>query len=186
MVNRILRYLSDVQARIQFWYARKKIVFDRDIKIFDTEDATSIAIEIISGKYAGTAFTFEAIKVGGDDDNPMLSFDTVLLKNPKKFDINDKGLLKYIGDVMRIILHDAVKERASNDSRNNDIDEPHEEREVYEESSTVSEARVSPRTTRKKIVDSDSEVHPTIQQPTKRASNTALARRRTKSDRTRV
>lgn len=187
MVNQMKNYLSNLYARFEFWYAKKKIRLYEDFEFYDSE-GDLFFIRIKSGKYKGVVFSISDMKISERGETAMLDFCTNIYETPiVGLDITDKGLVKFINNVVRILLADSVEEAKRNEQRRTvDLDEPHEEREIYEESLAVSEERVPKRKSRKKVVDGDSEVHTEIQQPTKRGSNTAVVRKRTKSKRTGV
>lgn len=180
MVNRTFKYLSNLYAHFQFWYAKKTLVYDRDFELVGDGDV--IEIKVLTGKYIGIVFTIGEIKVMGDDDEAFLNFETSIIANPKKIAIDNKKLVNYVNKVVRIVLSTAIEDLQVKDEQRRvvDIDESYEEREIHEEDSTVSEERVPARKSRKKVVGGDTEVYTEVQQPAKRGSNTAIARKRTK------
>lgn len=187
MVKRIKSYLNNLWATFQFWIARKSIQLDRDFEFYGS-DGDLFMIKIKTGKFKDVIFSVSQMNVKEDDCGALLDFYTTIHNSADKIiDTNDKSFIKYINNVVRILLSEAVEEIVRNEQRRNvDPIELDEEREVHEESASVPKKRVPARKPRKKAADRDTEVHTEVQQPAKRRSNTAVARKRTKSKRTGV
>jgi hypothetical protein len=187
MASQVKKYLINLFAKFQFWNAKKTIKLNEDFEFYESEGDLFL-MKIKTGKFKDVIFSISELKVREDDDGAVLDFTTRIHNSPDKtLDTDNKDFIKYINNVVRILLSESVEEMIRNEQRgvvgSNQLDE---EREVYEEDSSISEERVSKRKSRKAAVDRDSEVHTEVQQPTKRRSNTAVTRRRTESKRTGV
>lgn len=184
MVRVVKKYLNDLVARFQFWNAKKEIQINEDFEFYDSEESLFF-IRIKRGMYEGVVFSISNMKVREDSDgNALLDFETNIHESPiKNLDCDDKKFIRYINNVVRILLSEAVGEAQKYEQRGTvDSIESDEEREVYEESTSVSESSVSKRSRRKKVVDRDSEVSGEVQQPAKRRSPSNNRRKSTKSE----
>lgn len=187
MVRQMKNYLINLYAKFQFWNAKRKIKTMEDFEFYGSEDDLFL-IKIKTGKFKDVVFSLSELKVREDGDGAMLDFTTYIHSSPDKtLDTNNKSFIQYINNVVRILLSESVEEMIRNEQRGVvGSDQPDEEREVYAEDTSVSEERLPKRKSRKTAVDRDSEVHTEVQQSTKRGSNTAVVRKRTKSKRTGV
>lgn len=182
MVKQILRKIIDLIATLEFWYAKKTLKLDRD---FILHGDAGLEIKILRGRHKGIVFTISDMKLIEENDTGYLKYKINLVEYPKSTNINDTSLMRYAHNITRVLLSEAAEEKVRDEQRRdvNNI-ELDDEREVCEEDPSIHEERVSKRKPRKSTVQSDTELHKQVQQPTKRRSNTAIARQRTKSDRT--
>lgn len=184
MVRSMLRFLSNALATFQFWYAKKTIRMDRDFSIVGTDDF--IEIKIDTGKYKGTVFAIDSLKLEERGESAFLTYKISLSENPRSIDVNNKGLINYTNKIVRIILSESVEAEVKRDEQRRafDSDESGEEREIREESPPVPKKRVPSRKPRAKTVPVDPTVHDAVQQPAKRGRPKAGAGRPKRVDRT--
>lgn len=176
------KFLSDLIARFQFWYAKKTIRLDRDFCLVESD---GIGIRILRGKYKGTVFALDNLRLKEQGEEAFLTYDITLLKNPLSVAVEDDNLIKVVNKIVRIILSESVKDEVSRNEqrRNADSDESLFEREVREESPPVPQKRVPSRKPRAKTVSSDSTVHAEVQQPPKRGRPKTTGGRAKRADR---
>jgi hypothetical protein len=185
MVKLMLKYLKNKKATFDFWLAKKTINLDELIEVVDSDQ---LGIKIKKGRYAGVVFSYDDIKVREEEGaGGLLDFQTVIVSAPshlKKDFINEKSFVSMVNDILRLLLIESIKiaEKKSEQRGTIDPDESVEEREVHEESASISEERVPARKRRKKTVQGDTELHSEVQQPTKRRSSKSNAPKRTKPD----
>lgn len=184
MVRSMLRYLSDVIATAQFWYAKKTIVMDKDFTIIG--DGGELHIKINTGRFKGTVFEIDSLKLEERGESAFLTYKITLIENPLSIDVGNQKLINYTNKIVRIILSESVKDEVVRNEQRRafDSDESVQEREVREESPPVPEKRVSKRKPRAKTVPADSAVHDAVQQPANRGRPKATGGRAKRTDRT--
>lgn len=161
MVRRIIKFLSDKWASLQFKLARKR--YSNYYEIVTPSDG--LVIRITKGKFIGTVVEFSDIMVREDGDGATLDFTTTILEKSPSLKIGDQKFERMLGDIMRNILLDAIDtaEKDDDERRDTDSNESDQEREIFEEGSTVSEARVSPRESRKDRISTNTAVRRKVQ-----------------------
>lgn len=160
MVRRIIKFLSDKWASLQFKLARKRYSNYYEI----VTPSEGLVIRITKGKFIGTVVEFSDIMVREEGDGASLDFTTTVLEKSPSLKIGDQKFERMLGDIMRNILLDAIDTAEKDDERRDtDSNESDQEREIFEEGSTVSEARVSPRESRKDRVSTNTAVRRKVQ-----------------------
>jgi hypothetical protein len=173
--------IKDKFADFQFWWAKKTLKKNVDYKIHETAPM----VEILKGEFEGVMIWFDDVTLREDG---LVDFSTVILENPRYLDVCTKKFVKLSTNLFRITLSEFVAkpnnntDKVINESRTIDTDEPDQEREFHEENSPLLEARILKRQSRKKIVPTDSGIHPEIQQPAKseRTGNRTTGKERSK------
>jgi hypothetical protein len=161
-----------IKEKLQFWWAKKTLKDGRDFEL--QMDEVGMLVTIISGKFKGVQFRYSPLTVV--DDEGLVDFRTYVEYAPLSVDLTDPKFVRLTTNILRILLTEAIPETAVqkheeiqviDENRNTDTDKFDQERDFYEESSPVLEKRVSKRKPRKKVVPTDSGVHPEVQQPAK-------------------
>lgn len=175
-MGRLITSLQNEWATFRFWLATKRFQKDRDYVVHKDEDDIAL-IEILRGKFKGIKFAYGAMHLTEADGTGSLEFRTYVLYNPHDADITSKKFNKLTSNILRVLLQEVARE-SINEARENDSAESDEERGVREKSTPVLERRVSRGESRKESVSGDTELHPEIQQASKRKrSGTRTARK---------
>lgn len=165
--------LKEYKARLEFWWARKSLKDGRDFAL--SFDELGMVVTILKGPFEKVEYRYSPIQVREDDEG-VVDFHTVIRYNPLNADVTDPRFVSLTTNILRIVLHEAtvggnelkVNEQVNDENRDTDTGELDQERGIREEVSPLLEKRVSKRkSSRKKTVRTDSEVHPEIQQPAK-------------------
>ena len=152
---------GELQAKFNFWYVRKFVRLDKQYTFMhDMAKENAIAVRLI-GKYDGVIVEFENVRLGAA--NQML-FDTTLIANPNLKNVESKAFLRFTANVMRSIIISSIEniEKVDNETRNFDLVEPADERELHEEGSSIFEEPVPDRKPRKKAIRRNKAVHPKV------------------------
>jgi hypothetical protein len=178
---------TELKTRLEWWWATRTIKEGEDFicrpaSHYPDTPPDTFLVEVMTGKYKGVVMRFGNIYMREDE---ILDFDTQVLYNPESASVETKRFVRYASNVMRIMLHVAVREaeKILDESRTTDTTEPHEERAFHEEDTSLLEARVSKRKSRKKVVSGDGTIHPEIQQPTKPKRTKTPAKRKKQPNR---
>lgn len=165
--------LNELKQALGIWWARKTIKDGRDYEI--SMDDVGMLVHLTSGKFKGVTYRYSPLKVL--DDEGLVDFRTYVEYAPKNVDVSDPKFVKLTTNILRILLSEAIPETQSQtkieaqvNDENRDIDtgELDQERDIREEVSPLLEKRVSKRkSSRKKTVRTDSEIHTKVQQPAK-------------------
>lgn len=150
--------IRDIVARINFWYVKKRYKLDREYQFYlDLNDVEAYAVKLLR-KYPDTIIEYKNVKV---DDFGNLSFDFVVVANPRLHNTKSKGFQNFTSNVMRSIIINAIDsiETNINEHRAINPDQFDQERVIHEESDPVLEARVSERKPRKKAVRRNKKLH---------------------------
>lgn len=164
--------LNEYKQKLAFWWARKTIKDGRDYEV--SMDDVGMLVHLTSGKFKGVTYRYSPLTV--IDDEGLVDFRTYVEYTPKDVDITDPKFVKLTTMILRILLEEAIPEtvgqakreieaQVNNESRDTDTSESSQEREFYEEDTSVLEKRVSKRKPRKKTVSADSEPYPKVQHP---------------------
>lgn len=167
--------IKDKLAELQFWWAKKTIKDGRDFEL--SVDELGTLVTLLRGQYAGVQFRFGPMTLR-ESNEAMLDFSTVVVYNPKNVDVLNKNFEKLSSNILRFLLAEAVEDtkyptdwmaaiKVIDENRKIDTIELDQERGFYEESTPVLEKRVSKRKPRKKVISTDSRIHPEVQQPAK-------------------
>ena len=177
--------LNEYKAKLALWWAKKTIKDGRDFEV--SMDDLGMLVHLTSGKFKGVTYRYSPLTV--IDDEGLVDFRTYVEYTPKDVDITDPKFAKLTTTILRLLLEEAIPETLSqakqtieaqvnNESRNTDTDESSQEREFYEEDTSVLEKRVSKRKPRKKTVSADSESHPKVQHPAVKGRSKARTSRK--------
>ena len=153
--------MRDLLARLQFWYVKNRFKHGREYEFYlDLNDVEAYAVKLLR-KYPDTIIEFKNVKY---DEYGALSFDVVIVANPKLHNTESKGFKNFTSNVMRSIILSALDnfERNIDDYRATDSNQLDQERVIHEESIAVSEERVSKRKPRKKAVRRNKKLHPEV------------------------
>lgn len=165
-MGRLITSLQSKWATFRFWLACKLFKRGRDYVVSKDENDVAL-IEITRGKYKGIKFAFGGIHLEEENGTGTLEFRTYVLYNPNNADITSKRFVGITSNILRVLLQEVARESV-NEARENDSAESDEERGVREESTPVLERRVSRGESRKESISGDTELHPEIQQASKR------------------
>lgn len=148
--------MLDWIAKYQFWRA-KRITIDKHYTFFvNLSEPESVAIKILK-KYPGVIIEFNNIVVG---EEGMMHYDLNIIANPNLCNVESKKFKNFTTDIFRSIIINSIKNAEEmNENGKSDPVESSEERELHEESTTVSEERVSERKPRKKAVRRNKAIH---------------------------
>jgi hypothetical protein len=162
-----------LKERLEFWWAKTTIKDGRDFEIQVDEDG--MYISILKGKFRGVRYRYSPLTVL--DDEGLVDFRTIVEYIPENVGELGEDFSKLTTKILRILLSEAIPEtinqtkqeyeQVTNENGNIDTGELTQERDFYEESTPLLEKRVSRRKSRKKVVPTDSGLHPEIQQPAK-------------------
>ena len=150
--------MRDLLARLQFWYVKNRFKHGREYEFYlDLSDVEAYAVKLLR-KYPDTIVEFKNVKF---DENGALSFDVVIVANPKLHNTESRGFKNFTSNVMRSIITNAIDnfERNIDDYRAIDSNQLDQERVIHEESVAVPEERVSKRKPRKKTVRRNKKLH---------------------------
>jgi hypothetical protein len=150
---------EEFKAKATFWYVRRYFKLNKQYTfMFDVAKPDCVAIKLM-GKYDGVIVEFGNIKI---NDDGLLNFDFDVIANPNLKDTKSKKFLNFTSNVMRSIIINSIEsaEKLQNEDRKIDTVESDDERELHEESSSLSERRVSKRKPRKKVIRGNKTVHP--------------------------
>jgi hypothetical protein len=146
---KISNFFYNLQAKYEFWQA-KKIKLDEHYQLFyDESDPQAIAFRMLK-KYPDVLVSFSNIELG---EESMMHFDFSVIANPNLCNVESVNFKKFTSDIFRSIIIESIKNaKELNENGTSDSIESVEERTVYEEVAPVSEERVSRRKPRKKAV----------------------------------
>jgi hypothetical protein len=150
--------MRELLAKLQIWYVKKCFKHGRDYEFYlDLNDVEAYAVKLLR-KYPDTIVEFKNVTAGEDG---ALSFDFVVVANPKLHNTKSKRFQNFTSNVMRSIIFTAIDnfERNIDDHRATNPDQLDQERTIHEESDPVLEARVSERKPRKKAVRRNKKLH---------------------------
>jgi len=154
--------IQDLIAKVEFWYATKFIKLDKHYTFFFDLNGPSgsFAIKFLK-KYDGVIVEFNNVKIG---DDGQLTFDYDVISNLNNCNIKSRSFIRFTANVMRSIIYGAVQNamKEDNENRNSDPFEPHSERTVHEEVSSISEERIPDRKPRKKTIRANKGIHPKV------------------------
>lgn len=188
MVKSIITTLNEWLARIEFWWAKKTIVENRDYTYdsdFIRSDGTFV-VELLRHPWENVIVQLGGFRVDEVNGNGRIDFTTRILYNINDADVTSKQFNKFVTDIVRIILINSVEKIDAKDLYDEDgnanIVESNEERSVSEEVAAVPEKRVPKRKPRKKTVSRDTKILPKVQQPTKSKRTKSSSGRQKRSD----
>ena len=150
--------MKELLARLQFWYVKNRFRHGRDYEFYlDLNDVEAYAVKLLR-KYPDTIVEFKNVKF---DDDGVLSFDFVVVANPKLHNTKSKRFQNFTSNVMHSIIITAIDnfERNIDDYRATNPNQLDQERVIHEESIAVPEERVSKRKPRKKTVRRNKKLH---------------------------
>ena len=142
--------LKDLYAKLQFWYVKKWIKYDKHYTYFlDLENPQAFSIKLLK-KYPDTIIEFSDLRIG---DAGLMTFDMSIIANPRLHNTESRRFKKFTSDVMRSMIMNSIEHYGkNNENRDLDFDELDSERGFHEESPPVPKKRVSKRKSRKKTV----------------------------------
>ena len=150
--------MKELLAKLQFWYVKNRFKYGRDYEFYlDLNDVEAYAVKLLK-KYNDTIVEFKNVK---SNEDGVITFDFVVVANPKLHNTESKAFKNFTSNVMRSIIMTALDnfERNIDDYRATNPDQLDQERTIHEESDPVLEARVSERKPRKKTVRRNKKLH---------------------------
>lgn len=57
-------------------------------------------VRIEDGKYKGVEFQYDTVSINDDDENPVLSFNWITLKNETEYELTEEEFGNIIGDIL--------------------------------------------------------------------------------------
>jgi hypothetical protein len=180
---------GELAARINFWWAKKSLVEDRDFKIdLDASEYNrGIVVTFLTGKFQGVKVEYSHLRLRENDNNGSLDFTTRVLENPTKFNLeNNKAFVRLVTNAMRVLVLNCVRRETDNEHRADDTSESDEERKFYEEDTSVLEERVSKRASAEDSFAGNAEVHQPVQPVAKRKRSKTVNSGKVRPQRKRV
>lgn len=153
--------MRELLYKLQVWYIKNRFKYGRDYEFYlDLNDVEAYAVKILR-KYNDTIVEFKNVTASEDGS---ISFDFVVVANPKLHNTESKAFKNFTSNVMRSIMFTAIDnfERNIDEYRATNPNQFDQERIVYEESDSVPETRVPERKSRKKAVRRNKELHPEV------------------------
>jgi|SaaInlStandDraft_2_1057019.scaffolds.fasta_scaffold145595_2 hypothetical protein len=73
-------------------------------------------VEILEGEFKGLAYQYDVVNFKEIDEEAVLDFNTVTVKNPNNIDLEDDNLETVLGDVLVDIINSRLEEEELNGS----------------------------------------------------------------------
>ena len=116
--------------------------YDDTYEIVDNLDdgKSTVPIRLTDERYNGTIIRYNTISVKEIDekDEATLKFDFDFVENPHELTENNIHFNDHIGGILVHIIITALNEKEENEAGNTDTESSHSQRELFEESSSIS------------------------------------------------